>query len=74
MAHGPCKKDRWEEATEISPQGWEEHMFFALEEPLIFFQVLCICQVELELQRGMDEHVYGRTAVLQAIESERQRW
>lgn len=49
-------------------------MFFALEEPLIFFLVLCICQVELELQRGMDEHVYGRTAVLQAIESERQRW
>lgn len=58
------------EATEIGPQGWEEHVFFALEETLTFFLVLCICQMELEPQRGMDEHVYGHTTVLQATESE----
>lgn len=52
------------EETEISPQGWETHVLF-LEETLIFFLVLCICQVELELQRGMDGHAYGYTAVLQ---------
>lgn len=56
-----------------SPGLGETHVL-CLEEILIFFLVLCICQVELELHRGMDRQVHGHTAVLQATDSKRQRW
>lgn len=50
VAHSPCVNGQLRlapgQATEISPQDWEEHMLFTLAQHLIFFLVLCICQVE----------------------------
>lgn len=61
----PCRNGQLrfvpQQTTEISPQDWEEHIFFTLAHHFIFFLILCICQVELRAAE-MDAHMYRCTS------------